>query len=188
MFIFLENLLEEEIEEEENKKKGKKFDLKEKEKAEEEALMAKTKKDLEKHENEEFFEKSLGLYKKGLYVKITVSSIKYKNYKNFSGETPLVFTRINPAEDNFGFLKMRIKKHRWYGNILKSNDPLIFSVGWRRYQSLPIYCVQDPNDRYRFLKYTPSYDFCFAYTYGCFVPPLTGVLCVQTLNNQLVIC
>ena len=178
-----------EEEEEKNKKNRKKNEKeKEKEKEEEEALLQKTKRDLEKaNENEEFFDKSLGLYKRGVYVKIVVNSIKFKHFKNFSGETPLIFTRINPAEDTFGFLKIRIKKHRWYGNILKSNDPLIFSVGWRRYQSLPIYCVQDPNDRYRFVKYTPSYDFCFCFTYGCFVPPLTGVMCVQTLSNQLVL-
>ena len=153
----------------------------------EENNQQKFKKNEASNENEEFFEQSLGLYKRGAYVKIQVAAIKYKHFKNFSGENPLIFTRINPAEDNFGFLKMRVKKHRWYGNILKSNDPLIFSIGWRRYQSLPIYCVQDPNDRFRFLKYTPNYDFCFAYTYGCFVPPLTGVLCVQTLSNQIVI-
>ena len=48
-------------------------------------------------------------------------------------EFPLIFARINPSEDSLGFLKIRIKKHRWYDNILKSNDPLIMSVGWRRY-------------------------------------------------------
>ena len=173
-------MIDEEIENEMSKMKGEKKDQ-----IEIEQPILKTKKD--NYENEEFFEKSLGLYKRGAYVKIIIKSIKYKHFKNFSGETPLIFTRINPAEDNFGFLKIRIKKHRWYGNILKSNDPLIFSIGWRRYQSLPIYCVQDPNDRFRYLKYTPSYDFCFAFTYGCFVPQMTGVLCVQTLSNQLVL-
>lgn len=59
--------------------------------------------------------------------------MKYKHFKNFDPKFPLILCRINPAEDNFGFLKVRIKKHRWYTNILKSNDPLVFSVGWRRY-------------------------------------------------------
>ena len=36
--------------------------------------------------------------------------------------------RINPSEDSLGFLKIRIKKHRWYNTILKSNDPLIFLI------------------------------------------------------------
>lgn len=174
--------MDEEIENELNIEKPKEKNYNE----QSEPAFEKSKRNLPSLETEEFFEQSLGLYKRGAYVKISITNIKYKHFKNFSGETPLIFTRINPAEDNFGFLKMRIKKHRWYGNILKSNDPLIFSIGWRRYQSMPIFCVQDPNDRFRYLKYTPNYDFCFAYTYGCFVPPMSGVLCIQTLNNQLV--
>ena len=88
----------------------------------------------------------------------------------FNGKTPLILTNINPGEDNFGFLKVRIKKHRWYPNILKNNDPLIFSIGWRRFQSMPIFARQDANDRYRMIKYTPQHDFCYAFFYGSFVP------------------
>jgi ribosome biogenesis protein BMS1 len=66
-------------------------------------------------------------------VKITISKIKYMNAKMFNGKTPLILTSINPGEDNMGFLKVRIKKHRWYPNILKNNDPLIFSIGWKRF-------------------------------------------------------
>lgn len=74
-----------------------------------------------------------GFYKLGSYVRITISGIKYKNYKNFSPSTPLVMSKVNPGEDRMGFIKIRIKKHRWYSNILKSSDPLIFSIGWRRF-------------------------------------------------------
>lgn len=35
--------------------------------------------------------------------------------------------------DTFGYVKARFKKHRWYGNLLKSKDPIIFSIGWRRF-------------------------------------------------------
>ncbi len=75
----------------------------------------------------------MGIYKRGTYVRIDISKIKYKYVKNFTAETPLVLSRVNPGEDNSGFLKIRIKKHRWYSNILKTNDPLVFSIGWRRY-------------------------------------------------------
>ena len=71
---------------------------------------------------------------------MVVKNIKYRHFRNFHPEIPLILCRVNPAEDNFGFLKLRLKKHRWYGNILKTYDPLIFSIGWRRYQSIPIYC------------------------------------------------
>jgi len=74
-----------------------------------------------------------GIFSKGNYVKITIKKIKYKHFKNFKPELPIILCRINPAEDIFGYLKIKLKKHRWYGNILKTNDPLIFSIGWRRY-------------------------------------------------------
>jgi ribosome biogenesis protein BMS1 len=46
---------------------------------------------------------------------------------------PIILARVNVGEDNLGFLKVRIKRHRWYSNILKSNDPCVVSVGWRRF-------------------------------------------------------
>lgn len=142
----------EELEEEEENYKKKTRKDKEKEKEDELNLELSKKKPNDKDINvdlENLLDPSLGIYKRGTYLKIKLKNIVYKYYRNFSEENPLILCRINPAEDNFGFLKIRIKKHRWYSNLLKSNDPLIFSIGWRRYQSIPIFCVQDPNDRYR---------------------------------------
>ena len=47
---------------------------------------------------------------------------------------------------------MRIKKHRWHRRILKSNDPLILSYGWRRFQTMPVYAMEDSNKRLRMIK------------------------------------
>jgi ribosome biogenesis protein BMS1 len=82
---------------------------------------------------DEFMNSYLGVLKKGAYVKMTVKNVQYKHFRNFTPEHPVVLARINPGEDNFGFIKARIKKHRWYNSLLKTLDPLIFSVGWRRY-------------------------------------------------------
>ncbi len=95
-----------------------------------------------------------------------------------------MLSRVNAGEDQMGFLQMRVKKHRWYSNILKSNDPLIFSVGWRRFQSMPVFAVQDQNDRFRMIKYTPLHDFCTAFFYSPFFAPNTGVACFQTLASD----
>ncbi|EAS05797.2 elongation factor Tu GTP-binding domain protein (macronuclear) [Tetrahymena thermophila SB210] len=136
-------------------------------------------------EIDQFMDSYLGILKKGAYVKMTIRNIQFKHFRNFKPEHPLVLTRINPGEDNFGFLKVRIKKHRWYNSLLKTLDPLIFSIGWRRYQSIPYFVSQQSDARMRYLKYTPQYEYCDAVFYGNFAPQNTGFVCTQSLNNKL---
>jgi ribosome biogenesis protein BMS1 len=64
-------------------------------------------------------------------VKIILTDVSEKI--RIRNEYPLIIARVNVGEDNLGFLKIRIKRHRWYSNILKSNDPTIVSLGWRRF-------------------------------------------------------
>ena len=80
-------------------------------------------------------------YKKGLYVKVVLEKIRYGTFLNIKATTPVILTRNNLGEDNKGFLKVRFKRHRWYSNLLKSNDPIIVSSGWRRYQSLIVFAT-----------------------------------------------
>lgn len=68
--------------------------------------------------------------------------------------------------------------------VFKSNDPLIFSIGWRRFQSLPVYSTEDQNERQRYLKYTPEHMHCFATFYGPLCPPNTGLLALQDLSSK----
>jgi ribosome biogenesis protein BMS1 len=102
-----------------------------------------------------------------------------------NNDTPLILTRINLGEDNYGFIKVRFKRHRWYTNLLKSNDPIVASSGWRRYQSMIVFATEDANERMRFLKYTPQHDFCTAVFYGNFNIQNSGVIFSQTIRNDL---
>jgi ribosome biogenesis protein BMS1 len=77
----------------------------------------------------------------------------------------------------------KLTKHRFYSKILKTKNPLIVSLGWRRFQTLPIYSHQDDNMRQRYLKYTPSFKACTATFWGPITPQQSGLLAMETFEQ-----
>lgn len=56
---------------------------------------------------------------------------------------PLVLGGLLPEETRMGLLRVRCKRHRWHpGKVLKCNDPLVLSVGWRRYEAAPLFSIE----------------------------------------------
>lgn len=124
-------------------------------------------------------------YRQGLYCRIRIEGIPAAFLKNFDPHHPLVIGGLTPQENNFGFVRCRFKKHRWHKKILKCNDPLVFSIGWRRFQSIPTFSTEDQNGRHRYLKYTPEHMHCHATFYGPQAPPNTGILAIQRMSGNI---
>lgn len=122
-------------------------------------------------------------FKAGTYARIVLEKVPYEFAKSFNPRYPVIIGGLAPTEDRFGFVQVRIKRHRWHKKILKTNDPLIFSLGWRRFQSVPVYSISDSRTRNRMLKYTPEHMHCFGTFYGPLVAPNTGFCCVQSFSN-----
>ena len=88
-------------------------------------------------------------FRQGLYCRIRIDGVPAEFIECFDANKPVILGGLTPQETNRGLIRCRFKKHRWHKKILKCNDPLIFSVGWRRFQSIPVFSTEDQNRRHR---------------------------------------
>ncbi|XP_071710161.1 uncharacterized protein [Rutidosis leptorrhynchoides] len=123
-------------------------------------------------------------YRTGTYLRLEIHNVPYEMIEHFDPCHPILVGGIGLTEENVGYMQTRFKRHRWHKKVLKTKDPIIVSIGWRRYQTLPIYAIEDVNGRHRMLKYTPEHMHCLAMFWGPLAPPNTGVVAVQNLSNS----
>jgi ribosome biogenesis protein BMS1 len=125
-------------------------------------------------------------FRPGMYIRVQIKNMPHEFVSNFNAKYLVIIGGLSVNEANIGYVQVRLKKHRWYEKVLKTNDPLIISLGWRRFQTVPLYFIQDHNMRNRSLKYTPQHMHCHASFWGPITPQNNGFLAIQTLTNDLV--
>lgn len=124
-------------------------------------------------------------YRPGMYVRIEIKNVPAEFITNFDPTYPLLIGALNMGEENIGYVNVKIKKHRWSKRILKANDPLIVSLGWRRFQTIPLYSKLEDDMKLRYLKYTPQHLTCNAHFWGPITPQGTGFLALQSCDSSL---
>ena len=115
-------------------------------------------------------------------MKIVLAGVP-NTFRTKISKTPVVLGGLPNLETGTGIVQVRIKKHRWFERILKSKDALIISAGWRRFQTLPVYYMDEDNGRHRHLKYTPEHMHCNMEYSGHLLPTNTGLCCFRRLDN-----
>ena len=111
-----------------------------------------------------------------------IKNVPSEFFENLDPANPIILGGVLATESSCAFIQARIKRHRWYKKILKTNDPVIISNGWQRFQTLPIYSLND-GTRNRMLKYTPEHMHCLVNYFGPVSAPNTGFCAFQTISD-----
>ncbi|CAA0172743.1 unnamed protein product [Arabidopsis thaliana] len=146
--------------------------------------ITKQRNELEYNDLDEETRIELAGFRTGTYLRLEIHNVPYEMVEFFDPCHPILVGGIGFGEDNVGYMQARLKKHRWHKKVLKTRDPIIVSIGWRRYQTIPVFAIEDRNGRHRMLKYTPEHMHCLASFWGPLVPPNTGFVAFQNLSNN----
>ncbi|KAH3757956.1 ribosome biogenesis protein BMS1 [Pelomyxa schiedti] len=120
----------------------------------------------------------------GAYVRLVFSEVPCEFTKYFSPSWPVIIGGLLSSEEQNGFVQVRFKKHRWFPKILKTRDPIVVSLGWRRFQTMAMYSMKDIKGANKLIKYTPQHMHCCATFWGPLTAPGTGLLAFQSANHQ----
>ncbi|KAL7632419.1 UNVERIFIED_CONTAM: hypothetical protein RMT77_017273 [Armadillidium vulgare] len=121
-------------------------------------------------------------YRAGLYVRMEFEKMPCEIITNFDASYPIIVGGLLDNELAMGYIKVRLKVHRWFPKILKNKDPLYISLGWRRFQTMVFYAKREDNFRLRSLKYARKYMHVEAIFWGPVTEMSSGFVAIQDIN------
>ncbi|MCL7023378.1 hypothetical protein MKW94_006186 [Papaver nudicaule] len=125
-----------------------------------------------------------GYCRAGTYVSFQFHNVPFEMVKNHNPCQPILVGGITIEEESVGQIQVKLQRHSWHLKLLKSKAPIIVSVGWRRYETRPIYALKGRRGSYCFLRRTPQNMPCSAIFWGPLAPPSTGLAVVQSLADN----
>ena len=120
----------------------------------------------------------------GSYIQIETKWVPCEFIENLDPHQPTIVGGLLLGETRLGYVTVCIKCYHWYKCILKSSDPLILSLSWQWFQTLPVYFKWEDSLRQRYLKYTPEHLHCDTTLYGPLTTPGTGFIGMQTVPES----
>ncbi|KAI3902999.1 hypothetical protein MKW92_042183 [Papaver armeniacum] len=123
---------------------------------------------------------------KGTYVMLEVCDVPFEMVETFDPCHPILVGGISLEEENVGYMQARIKQHSWHTKSLKTRDSITISIGWRRYQTTPVYATEETrrSGSHEMLHCTPENTYCFAMFWGPLAFPNTGFVVVQNVADN----
>ena len=154
--------------------------------AEQRAALAKQKLSNEREFRDDAARLGLEGLSSGQYVRVRLERVPCEFVDHLSPRRPVILGGLLPHEAAPASLVTgRVRRHRWYGKVLKARDPVLFSCGWRRFQSAPLYSLEDERQtRSRYLKYTPEHMHCGATFWAPGIAPNSPLVGFHSLSSS----
>lgn len=118
------------------------------------------------------------------FVRVRLEDVPAACVAELRRDRVLLLGGLLPGEAQKGLVQVRVKRHRWHPKLLKSGDAMLVSAGWRRYQTVPTFSLEDRGEkRMRYLKYTLEHAHCHMTVYGPMVPPGSGIMVFRSWSK-----
>ncbi|KAI5190102.1 ribosome biogenesis protein BMS1 [Nematocida minor] len=118
----------------------------------------------------------------GKYVKLLIALPK-KVTEVYTPENIFILGANKEEELSMTFIQGRVKRHKWFKKTLKTKEAHYISMGWRRFQTTPVFSLKDPI-RNRMLKYIPDTMTCNITFYAPTHPPGTSFTVLRKFDEH----